>query len=50
MGLHAWLGRHAPDLVASHWERGHFVSRCSTCGAAMIKLPGLAWQLRTAAA
>ncbi|HYE27690.1 MAG TPA: hypothetical protein VEA61_05595 [Allosphingosinicella sp.] len=50
MSLHGWLGRHAPDLESSHWDRGHFVSCCTICGRAMIKLPGLAWQLRAAAA
>jgi len=50
MSLHGWLGRHVPDLKSSHWDRGHFVSRCTICGQAMIKLPGTTWQLRTAAA
>jgi hypothetical protein len=50
MSLHRWLGRHAPDLKSSHWDRGHFVSCCTTCGQAMIKPPGLGWQLRAAAA
>ena len=50
MSLHDWFGRHAADLRASHWDRGSFVSRCTTCGRAMIKLPGLTWQLRIAAA
>jgi hypothetical protein len=45
MSLREWLGRHLPDHEASHWERGSFVSRCTTCGRAMIKLPGLAWRL-----
>jgi hypothetical protein len=48
MSLHDWLGRHVADLKASHWERGSFVSSCTVCGRAMIKLPGLTWQLRTA--
>lgn len=50
MSLHTWLGHHAPDLKSSHWDRGHFVSCCTVCGQAMIKLPGLTWQLRAAAA
>ena len=50
MSLHDWLGRHLPDHESSHWDRGNFVSRCATCGRAMIKLPGLSWQLRSAAA
>ena len=48
MSLHAWFGRHVADLRASHWDRGQFVSTCTQCGAGMIKLPGLDWQLRTA--
>lgn len=48
MSLHSWLGRHDADTQSSHWERGSFVSRCTVCDAAMIKLPGLAWQLRPA--
>ena len=50
MSLHGWLGHHSPDLKSSHWDRGQFVSSCTICGRAMIKLPGLTWQLRTAAA
>ena len=48
MSLHSLLGRHDADLKSSHWEKGSFVSRCTVCDAAMIKLPGLAWQLRPA--
>ena len=44
--LHALLGRHVADLSDSHWDQGHFVSRCTRCGRAMIKLPGLTWRLR----
>lgn len=50
MSLHDWFGRHTADLKSSHWERGSFVSNCTACGRPMIKLPGLSWQLRTAAA
>ena len=50
MSLHEWFGRHVADLQTSHWECGHFVSRCTSCGRAMIKLPGLPWQVRTGAA
>lgn len=46
MTLHNWLGRHIADTAFSHWDRGQFVSRCTLCGAAMIKLPGLTWSLR----
>ena len=49
MSLHAWLGRHVPDLKTSHWDGGHFVSRCTICGEAMIKLPGMNWQPRAKA-
>jgi hypothetical protein len=47
MSLHSWFGRHQADTKTSHWQAGHFVSRCTVCGCEMIKLPGLAWQLRT---
>jgi hypothetical protein len=45
MILHELLGRHVPDLNASHWDSGHFVSRCTVCDSEMIKLPGLPWRL-----
>ena len=45
MSLHDWLGRHVADLKTSHWEQGRFVSRCTVCDRAMVKLPGLDWQL-----
>ncbi len=47
MSLHSLFGKHKADLKASHWHEGRFVSPCSSCGAEMIKLPGLQWQLRT---
>ena len=43
--LHAWFGSHVADTRASHWDNGHFVSRCTACGRAMEKLPGLDWRL-----
>jgi hypothetical protein len=46
MSLHDWLGTHAPDLKNSHWEGGHFVTRCTVCGKTMVKLPGLSWKLK----
>jgi hypothetical protein len=46
VSLHGWFGRHEPDLAASHWDEGRFVTGCTVCGAAMIKLPGLPWKLR----
>jgi hypothetical protein len=49
MSLHDWLGHHSADHRASRWDRGHFVSRCTACGRAMIKLPGLPWRLGEAA-
>ena len=49
MSLHDWFGRHVADLRTSHWDRGHFVSHCTMCGAAMIKLPGLPWKILAAA-
>lgn len=48
MSLHDWFGRHDADTQASHWDRGSFVTSCTVCGRAMVKLPGLAWQLRRA--
>jgi hypothetical protein len=45
MSLHSWIGTHLPDLRSSHWDQGHFVSACTVCGRAMIKLPGLPWRL-----
>lgn len=47
MSLHDWFGKHVADPTYNHWEGGHFVTRCSTCGRAMVKLPGLPWRLRT---
>jgi hypothetical protein len=46
MSLHSLFGKHVPDFQASRWEQGLFVSQCTACGAAMIKRPGLQWQLR----
>ena len=46
MSLHDRLGRHVADLQFSHWEEGHFVTRCSLCGRPMVKLPGQPWRLR----
>lgn len=48
MSLHHWLGGHVADLKASRWDRGSFVTSCTVCDRAMIKLPGLTWQLRVA--
>jgi len=39
--FHRLFGRHLPDPDANHWEMGRFVSRCSICGCAMARLPGL---------
>jgi hypothetical protein len=49
MSFHSWLGTHLPDHAASHWDKGHFVSACTVCGKAMVKLPGLSWRLRGSA-
>lgn len=46
MSLHDWLGRHVPDTKDSHWEDGHFVTRCTLCGRPMVKPPGQPWQVR----
>ncbi|MBU3077653.1 hypothetical protein [Sphingomonas quercus] len=45
MIFHKLLGRHTADLKASHWEKGYFISHCTTCGREMIKEPGLPWQI-----
>ena len=50
MSLHSLFGKHVADVKVSRWEKGHFISRCTSCGAGMIKLPGLEWQLRQAGA
>ena len=47
MTFHGWFGRHEADLKASHWDRGNFVSRCTTCGLPMEKMPGMTWQLQS---
>ena len=47
MSLHDWFGRHVPDLEASHWDRGRFVTHCTVCHGEMIKLAGLPWRLTT---
>jgi hypothetical protein len=46
MSLHSLFGTHVADLKFSHWEGGYFVTRCTLCGVAMVKLPGLPWRLR----
>lgn len=48
VSFHSIFGKHTADTKGSHWERGRFVSRCTSCGADMIKQPGLDWQLRKA--
>jgi len=47
--LHGFFGKHQPNLETSHWEQGHFVTQCTTCGRPMVKLPGLPWRLRDTA-
>ena len=46
MSIHDWLAAHRADTRASHWENGYFVTSCTICGKAMVKLPGLPWRLR----
>ena len=46
MTLHTLFGRHVADTNASHWDNGYFVTVCSQCGRAMVKLPGLPWRAR----
>lgn len=50
MSLHTLFGRHVADTAVSRWEGGLFVTRCTLCGVAMVKLPGLPWKLRGATA
>lgn len=45
MGLHALFGLHKPDLMASRWDEGRFVTTCLSCRWPMIKLPGEDWTL-----
>jgi hypothetical protein len=45
MNLHSLFGRHSPDLKASHWRYGHFVTSCTGCPREMIRLPGQPWRL-----
>ncbi len=45
MSLHSLFGFHRPDLKASRWEEGRFVTRCEICGRAMVKPPGEGWLL-----
>ena len=49
MSLHDWFGRHVADHKDSHWEGGQFVTRCTQCGRAMVKLPGVGWRLKQGA-
>ena len=46
MTMHDFFGLHVADLTDSHWDAGHFVTRCTLCRREMIKPPGLPWQLR----
>jgi hypothetical protein len=43
MSLHDLLGLHKPDLMASRWDEGRFMSRCVACGRPMVKPPGGTW-------
>lgn len=45
MSLHSLFGQHLPDLKASRWDEGRFVTTCEICGQAMIKPPGGTWAL-----
>jgi hypothetical protein len=48
LNWHQLFGSHAPDLKFSHWDGGHFVTKCTTCGREMVKPPGASWCLRNA--
>lgn len=43
MTFHDLFGLHDPDLKASHWDEGRFVTTCRLCGRPMVKPPGLTW-------
>ncbi|MET0375006.1 MAG: hypothetical protein ABW128_12225 [Rhizorhabdus sp.] len=45
MDLHSLFGRHDPDLKASRWDEGRFVTSCTVCGRPMVKPPGGGWVL-----
>jgi hypothetical protein len=45
MSLHSLFGTHQPDLKASRWDEGRFVTTCENCGRAMVKPPGGSWLL-----
>jgi hypothetical protein len=49
VNLHSLLGRHTANLKISRWNNGQFVSECLSCGANMVKPPGLQWQLNKSA-
>jgi len=49
MIFHSLFNRHAPDLQASHWEGGRFVTSCVQCSREMVKPPGQQWQLASRA-
>lgn len=42
--FHRLFGTHVADPARNHWDKGHFVSICSRCGRAMVRLPGLPWR------
>jgi hypothetical protein len=46
MIFHKLFGRHVPDPQRNRWDDGYFVTQCTLCGEAMVKLPGLPWRLR----
>ena len=45
MSFHNWFGQHIAEARYSHWDGGHFVSRCAVCHCEMVKLPGLSWRV-----
>ena len=45
MSLHSLFGKHVADTKHSHWDKGQFVSTCTSCGIPMTKLPGQPWRL-----
>jgi hypothetical protein len=43
--LRALFHRHEPDLKASHWQGGSFVTDCQGCGEQMFKPAGGTWRI-----
>jgi hypothetical protein len=49
ISFHSLFGRHSPDLKASRWDNGRFITDCLVCGCEMIKPTNREWQIATKA-